>query len=114
MQEKKFIVGLSEVSLSDLKTVGGKNASLGEMIQNLTSLGIKIPGGFILTVDAYAAFIEHNTLDANIKEIVGQMELSNLESLRRTGLKVRQLIKNGKFPADLEKEIIDRYYSLSN
>ncbi len=114
MQEKEFIVGLSEVSLSDLNTVGGKNASLGEMIQNLASLGIKIPGGFILTVDAYAAFIEHNTLDASIKEIVGQMELSNLESLRRTGLKVRQLIKNGKFPPDLESEIISRYYSLSN
>ena len=113
MQEKKFIVGLEEVGLSDLNLVGGKNASLGEMIQNLTALGINIPGGFALTVDAYAAFIAHNKLDAQIKEIVGEMDLNNLEALRRTGLKVRQLIKNGKFPQDLEEEIIERYLAIS-
>ena len=113
MQAKKFIVDLKEVGLSDIHIVGGKNASLGEMIQNLTSLGIQIPGGFALTVDAYAAFISHNNLDAQIKLIVGDMDLNNLESLRRTGLKVRQLIKNGKFPVDLEEEIINNYHTLS-
>ena len=114
MQEKKYTVNLNEVGLSDINIVGGKNASLGEMIQNLTSLGIKIPGGFALTVDAYAEFISYNKLDAQIKVIVGEMDLNNLESLRRTGLKVRQLILNGKFPADLESEIIENYLSLSN
>ena len=80
MQEKKYIVNLNEVGLSDINIVGGKNASLGEMIQNLTSLGIKIPGGFALTVDAYAEFISYNKLDAQIKVIVGEMDLNNFSS----------------------------------
>ena len=113
MKEQKYIVPLNSVGLSDLDLVGGKNASLGEMIQNLTSLGIMIPDGFVLTVEAYRVFIEHNNLDASIKEIVGQMDLDNIESLRRTGLKVRQLIKNGKFPADLEEQITEKYLTLS-
>ncbi|MEJ7611900.1 MAG: PEP/pyruvate-binding domain-containing protein, partial [Ferruginibacter sp.] len=113
MNDQKYIVPLNSVGLSDLDLVGGKNASLGEMIQHLTAVGIKIPDGFVLTVDAYRVFIEHNNLDASIKEIVGQMDLDNIESLRRTGLKVRQLIKNGKFPQDLEAEIIEKYLTLS-
>ena len=63
----KYIVDLSEIQLSDLELVGGKNASLGEMIQNLKTLGVNIPGGFALTVDAYWEFINHNKLDKKIK-----------------------------------------------
>ena len=61
--KNKYIVNLSEVQLSDLELVGGKNASLGEMIQNLGKLGVNIPGGFALTVEAYWEFINHNKLD---------------------------------------------------
>ena len=62
----KYIVDLSEIQLSDLELVGGKNASLGEMIQNLEKLGVNIPGGFALKVDAYWEFINHNKLDKKI------------------------------------------------
>ena len=58
-----YIIDLSEVQLSDLKLVGGKNASLGEMIQNLSKSEVNIPGGFAITVDAYWKFINHNKLD---------------------------------------------------
>jgi len=57
------IVELSKVKLSDLNLVGGKNASLGEMIQNLSELGVNIPDGFAITVNAYYSFITHNNLE---------------------------------------------------
>ena len=58
--KNKYIVDLAKVKLSDLNLVGGKNASLGEMIQNLSKLGVNIPGGFAITVEAYCEFINHN------------------------------------------------------
>jgi pyruvate,water dikinase len=60
---KKHIVELAEVQLSDLELVGGKNSSLGKMIQNLEKLGVNIPGGFALTVEAYWGFINFNKLN---------------------------------------------------
>ena len=92
----KYIVDLSEVRLSDLELVGGKNASLGEMIQNLDKLGVNIPGGFALTVDAYWEFISFNKLDKTIRSLVKGMKIDDLVSLRKTGLEIRELIRNGQ------------------
>jgi pyruvate,water dikinase len=64
--KNKFILGLDEACLKDLPRVGGKNASLGEMIQHLDNLGVRIPAGFIITVEAYQEFISFNQLDAKI------------------------------------------------
>jgi pyruvate,water dikinase len=75
----KYIVDLSEVQLSDLELVGGKNASLGEMIQNLGELGVSIPGGFALTIDAYWEFISFNKLDKTIRSLVKGMKKYGLE-----------------------------------
>ena len=58
----KLIFELSEVGINDIETVGGKNASLGEMIQNLSTLGVNIPNGFIVTVAAYRGFLQYNNL----------------------------------------------------
>jgi pyruvate,water dikinase len=113
MKTKNFILNLNEVGHSDVSIVGGKNASLGEMLQYLTGLGINIPAGFVVTVAAYKEFIEFNKLDKTIKEIINGIELDNIESLRRGGLQVRQLIKNGKFPEKIEKQIIEAYSTLS-
>src|SRR5262245_11482930 len=106
MSNEQFLANLHEVGLNDLGMVGGKNASLGEMIQNLTKLGIKIPGGFIITVAAYREFIRHNNLDEAIQKIINGINLDDIESLRRGGLQARQLIKNSKFPQELSKMII--------
>jgi len=107
------IVQLDKVGMNDLELVGGKNASLGEMLQNLTKLGVNIPGGFVITVNAYQEFILHNNLDEKIRELVKQIDYSSVESLRRAGLQIRNLIRNGRFPSQLSKEIIDSYYALS-
>jgi pyruvate,water dikinase len=107
------IVQLDVVGMKDLDLVGGKNASLGEMLQNLTKLGVNIPGGFVITVNAYQEFIHHNDLDEKIRALVKQIDYSSVESLRRAGLQIRNLIRNGRFPSALSQEIINCYYELS-
>ena len=108
-----YILNLSEVKLSDLELVGGKNASLGEMIRNLSKLGVHIPSGFALTVDAYQKFISFNKLDKTIRSLVKGIKIDDLVSLRKTGLEIRELIRNGKWPEDLKLEIQKRYIQLS-
>ena len=109
----KYIVDLTQVRLSDLELVGGKNASLGEMIQKLGKLGINIPSGFALKVDAYWEFINHNKLDRRIKGLIKKMKKDDLVSLKKTGLEIRQLIRNGKWPRDVKEEIRSNYTLLS-
>lgn len=113
MKNSDYILNLSEVGIGDIELVGGKNASLGEMLQNLTQLGVNIPGGFVITVNAYNTFIEFNNLQDEIKKLVKSIDHTNVESLRRAGLQVRNLIRNSKFPPDLSAEIIQAYYTLS-
>jgi pyruvate, water dikinase len=110
----RYTVELHEVTLKDLPLVGGKNASLGEMMRNLGSLGISIPLGFAITVDAYWEFLKYNHLDGSIRKAVAEMDMNNLISLRKGGMQIRQMIRNGKFPDALEREIADRYKKLSN
>ena len=113
MPQSTYLANLHEVGLQDIESVGGKNASLGEMLQNLSQLGIQIPGGFIITVAAYREFIKYNKLDKEIKSIINNIKLDDIESLRRGGLQARQLLKNAKFPKDLSEAIINKYYELS-
>lgn len=111
--DNKFILGLQEVGIRDIERVGGKNASLGEMIRNLTKLGIRIPAGFIITVEAYQVFISYNNLSEKINGLLSDIDYDNMESLRRAGLQIRNLIRNTKFPPDLSKMIIEAYFNLS-
>jgi pyruvate,water dikinase len=113
MANNDFIRNLHEVGIGDIDLVGGKNASLGEMLQHLTQLGVNIPGGFVITVNAYNNFIEFNNLQDEIRKLVKAIDHGNVESLRRAGLQVRNLIRNSKFPPELSAEIIQAYYDLS-
>ena len=113
MKESLYLADLDKVGLADIEHVGGKNASLGEMLQNLTTLGIQIPNGFVITVAAYREFIRYNNLDEAIRNIINQIKLDDIESLRRGGLQARQLLKNAKFPRELSDAIIEKYYELS-
>lgn len=111
--QNELILPLNKVGINDIERVGGKNASLGEMLQNLTSLGINIPNGFVITVAAYKKFIAFNNLENIVKKIINEIDYNEIESLRRGGLQVRQLIKNSRFPKDLSQLIIDAYTQLS-
>ena len=112
--DNKYILELSQVGINDIETVGGKNASLGEMIQNLSSLGINIPNGFIVTVAAYREFLRYNNLEGTIRHIIGSIDYENIESLRRGGNQVRMLLRNGRIPKELSEVIIKAYEKLSS
>ncbi len=113
MSNTPFIVDLKEVDLSMLDSVGGKNASLGEMIQNLSSRGISVPGGFVITVHAFNSYIEHNNLRTRIDSILNNLDPSDIVALRKAGSNIRRMVSDGVFSPELQAEIKERYIALS-
>ena len=111
--QHRIILPLDSVGLEDIALVGGKCASLGEMLRNLTGLGVNIPGGFVITTDAYRQFLEQSGLESFIKNELDHIDFDNVESLRRSGSKIRQAISNARFPHELSHEIIAAYEALS-
>jgi len=109
----KYIVDLNDLTLKDIPKVGGKSASLGEMLGSLTDLGVNIPGGFALTVQAYREFIDHNGLEDEIRRLVNECDIDDLVQLRKTGTRIRELIREGEFPRPVVKEIKQAYHELS-
>jgi len=108
----EYIKNLNEISLKDINLVGGKNASLGEMIQNVESLNIRIPNGFAITTKAYYEFINYNNLNKKISDLIFDLNPDDLNNLKSVGSEIRQLIRNGSFPEDLKKEIFLSYENL--
>ncbi len=108
-----WIRWFNELSIDDVPKVGGKNASLGEMICELAPKGIQIPDGFAVTADAYRAFLRYNELDEQIQDILRDLDTHDVSDLmKRTG-QVRRLILLGEFPPDMEQEIVEGYHELS-
>ena len=110
---RNIILPLKEVGLADIQLVGGKCASLGEMLRNLSSRNIDIPDGFVITTDAYWRFLEQSHLGPFINHELKHIDYDNIESLRRAGLKIRQAISNVRFPQELSHVIIAAYEKLS-
>lgn len=113
MSQNPFIVDLKEVDLSMIDMVGGKNASLGEMITNLSNRGIEVPGGFVITVHAFNAYIAHNNLRERIDAILDNLDHADIVALRRAGSNIRRMMSDGVFPDELQNEIRKRYIDLS-
>ena len=110
----KYIKYFEDIRLSDVGTVGGKNASLGEMITQLSSQGIRIPTGFATTADAYWYYLNENQLVEKMKQLMKQLyDSDDVVVLQKVGLKIRELIINGHMPDDLAQEIKDAYHELS-
>jgi pyruvate,water dikinase len=105
------IMWLDKIDSNDTAKVGGKNSSLGEMIQKLKKEEIRVPGGFATTADAYGKFLEHNGIETKIKERIEDMKEG--ESLDRTGRSIRRLFKNSEFPDDLKGNIEKAYRQLA-
>ena len=112
MPKKLLIIPLSDVGIKDIALVGGKNASLGEMIQNLTPKGINVPGGFVITAHAYRYFLKETGLQKYIKETLTGLNVSNLRDLARRGKSIREIIKSNELPKDLKKEIVAAYQKM--
>lgn len=110
-----YITLLKNVSLTDLSLVGGKNASLGYMINTLSSQGVNVPHGFAVTVDAYKHYMDHNNLTHKIETLIKKItNINDLKTLKSISEKIRTLIENGEIPADLTTEITDAYQELSD
>ena len=109
---KPFILWFEEIGIDDVPLVGGKNASLGEMYQHLTDKGIKVPHGFAITAEAYKHLLKEAGIEAAIREVLADLDTSDINNLRERGKKVREIILNAKFPEDLEEEIKKAYAKL--
>lgn len=112
MNGNRMTMGLIEASIGDIELVGGKNASLGEMLKQLTPLGIAVPDGFILTSPAYFRFLSDNGLEDKIKAVLDGADIDNLQVLSTCGRKIRELIQSGSFSNEMEAEILERYEKL--
>ena len=108
-----FIKFFNELSIKDVPKVGGKNASLGEMYQNLKKSGVLVPNGFATTSDAYRFFIEEAGLKKKIRKALTGLDNNNVNDLYRRGKKVRSMILKASIPESLEKEIYKAYKELS-
>jgi pyruvate,water dikinase len=111
-REDKFVLWFDEIGIDDVPIVGGKNASLGEMYQNLGKQGVKVPYGFAVTAYAYRYLLEKGGIKKEIEKILKDLNVNNLENLMRKGHEVRQLIRNTPLPKELENEITEHYYQL--
>lgn len=108
----EYVVELDQLSMDDVAKVGGKNASLGEMVQNLAPLGVSVPGGFATTADAYREFLLQDGLKDRIAERLHQLDITDIPVLQATGSDIRRWINEVPFPIAMEKAIDDAYVQL--
>ena len=112
MGERQFVLSLEQLRMSDVERVGGKNASLGEMISQLSRAGIRVPGGFATTADAYREFLARGGLKDRIDARLARLDPDDVHALARCGAEIRGWIVATPFPAQLEKEIEAAYRRL--
>src|SRR5216684_2389084 len=108
------VAWLKDLRMADLERVGGKNASLGEMMNALAATGIRVPGGFATTAQAFREFLSANGLDARIEQRLRSLEPKDVTALAACGAEIRSWILKAPFPADFEREIISYYQYLEN
>ena len=111
-REKAFVLWFEDVGMTDVSLVGGKNASLGEMIQQLTPQGINVPGGFAVTAYAYRYFIQQAGLETRLRQLFADLDVEDVNNLQSRGKQARTLIFNTPFPSELEEAIAEAYTQL--
>ncbi|WP_457560914.1 phosphoenolpyruvate synthase [Caminibacter sp.] len=108
----KYIKWFKEIGIKDISEVGGKNASLGEMYNHLSPLGVNVPNGFAVTATAYKHYLDYNKLWEPLSELFKNFNPDDIDELKRVGKAARTMIMNGEVPQDLKKEILDGYHEL--
>ena len=109
MQPMKYVISLNQVDLQSGNIVGGKNASTGEMIQNLTRIGIKVPHGYATTVEAYKEFMAQDGLSDRIAEVVAKLKVNNVAALQKASAQIQRWILKTPFSKEFKKEIALAY-----
>ncbi len=108
-KEQALVLWFEQVGINDIPLVGGKNASLGEMIKQLTPKGVRVPNGFATTANAYRRFIEAGELETKLRELFADLDIENMNNLREKGQEARSLLLRTPFPQDLQDEISIAY-----
>ena len=106
------VIWFKELGMGDVEHVGGKNASLGEMIQHLSKAGVSVPNGFATTADAYREFLSYEGLADKINAKLDGLDTDDVEALAKTGKAIREAVMQAPFPADLEGQIREFYEAL--
>ena len=109
----EYVVSLDKLGKHDVEHVGGKNASLGEMISNLAGAGVSVPGGFATTAQAYRDFLELSGLNDQIHKALDALDVDDVNALAKTGAQIRQWIMDAEFPEKLNTEIRTAFAALS-
>ena len=109
----RFVRWFSEVGLSDVDLVGGKNASLGEMIRELSPLGIRVPDGFAITAEAYREFLQAAGLEKPIRDLLSGLRRHDLQDLVDRAARIRKMILASDLPDEIADEALEAYAGLS-
>jgi pyruvate,water dikinase len=109
-----FVIRLEELGMNDVETVGGKNASLGEMISNLSGLGVAVPGGFATTAAAYREFLKQGGLDGRIRGLLDDLDVDDIDALTSVGSSIRDWISETPLPERLTTDIAAAWESMSD
>jgi len=111
--DSRYVISFEKLGMADVDKVGGKNASLGEMISHLAKLGVSVPGGFATSADAYREFLAHEGLAERVNRELAKLDIDDVIALAETGARIRQWLMETPFPAALEKSIREGYAALS-
>ena len=109
-----YVAWLKDLRMADLPKFGGKNASLGEMIGGLSQAGVRVPGGFATTAEAFQAFLAAGGLDRRIADRIRSLDLKDVDALARCGAEIRGWIEKAPFPAAVENDIRSFYQTLTS
>jgi pyruvate,water dikinase len=107
------VLPLESLRMADVARVGGKNASLGELISQLAAANVRVPGGFATTAAAFNEFLAHNQLAAGIDAILAKVDVDDVGALAKAGAEIRRKVEAGKLPPEVEKQIRDEYARVS-
>ena len=109
-----YIVSLDQIGMADLEQVGGKNASLGEMIRHLSTAGVKVPGGFATTADAFREFLAQNGLADRIRQRLEDVDIEDVSALNACGKDIRSWVAGTPLPVGLEQAVASAYARMSD
>ncbi|WP_455230779.1 phosphoenolpyruvate synthase [Geopseudomonas aromaticivorans] len=109
----EYVVSLDKLGNHDVEHVGGKNASLGEMISNLAGAGVSVPGGFATTAQAYRDFLDQSGLNDRIHAALDALDVDDVNALAKTGAQIRQWVMEAEFPAQLDADIRTAFAEMS-
>src|SRR3984957_10714016 len=109
---KPYIIPFEKLKNTDIELVGGKNASIGEMISGLAKLGVSVPGGFATTSHAYRDFLAQDGLDNRIREVLASLDVDDVDRLAEVGAQIRRWMLATPFPARLQSEVLEAWRAM--